>query len=380
MTKKLHKALLLASMSSVHEKFNGACIYALRNLNAELHLAANFSMDDHTKGYAEKMKREGIIIHDLPFVRGSLRKNLACIGSMKELFRKENFEIIHAHTETGGILTRLAMSANKQTKYVFTPHGMSFWKGSSLMSQLVYRPIEWWICGAMDVNIAINQEEYGVLLGWNKEMAAYIHGIGVDISKLQNTQVDIQSKRQELGIPADAKVLFSVGELNDNKNHTVILEALSKIKNLPENLYYLICGKGDNFNKLKTQAEVLGLGDRLVLAGFRYDVPQIFYTADYFVFPSYHEGLPVSVMDAMTVGLPVVGSRIRGNTDLIKDGEGGFLYEPNDADGFADGLSKIFSDAALCKRMGMANKKNVTVCDIKNVQQEMFNIYSKLIK
>jgi glycosyltransferase involved in cell wall biosynthesis len=197
---------------------------------------------------------------------------------------------------------------------------------------------------------------------------------------LRNTAVDVESKKQELGIPRDAKVLFSVGELNDNKNHIVILNALSKVRNLPDNLYYLICGKGDNLEKLKEHADAMGLGNRVVLAGFRYDVQQIFYTADYFAFPSFHEGLPVSVMDAMTIGLPIVASRIRGNVDLIKDGEGGYLFDPTDVDGFADGLSKLFAEKQLCKRMGENNKKNVMVCDISSVQKEMFNIYSNLLK
>lgn len=368
--------MLIAPMASVHEKFNGACINALRSLNAEIHLASNFSMDNHTKVYASIVESSGIIVHDLPFVRSSLKKNLGCIELLKALFKKENFDIVHAHTETGGILIRLAMSANPNTKYVYTPHGMSFWKGSSLMSQLVYRPIEWWICRAMDMNIAINQEEYSVLKGWNEKNAVYIHGIGVDTSKMREVKIDILAKKIELGIPADSKVLFSVGELNDNKNHTVILEALSKIQNLPNSLYYLICGKGDNFLKLKQQAAAMGLGDRLILAGFRFDIPEIFKIADYFAFPSFHEGLPVSVMDAMSIGLPIVASKIRGNVDLIQNGVGGFLYEPRDCEGFADGLSKLFADTKICKRMGEVNRKNVMVCDIQNVQKEMFYIYA----
>ena len=375
-----HKILLLAPMSSVHERFNGACLNALKDLNVELHLCANFSMDVHTKEYAERVQEEGIVVHDLPFVRGALTANLPCIKLMKELFAKENFDIVHAHTETGGILTRLAMSANKKTKYMFTPHGMSFWKGSGLKSQMVYRPIEWWICKAMDMNIAINEEELSVLQKWNKRTATYIHGIGLNVDKVASARCDVSIKKTELRLPLDSKVLLSVGELNNNKNHLTIIDALSKIKNLPANLYYVICGQGDYHDKLIHEAESKGLKDRLVLAGFRRDIYEIMQIADYFVFPSFHEGLPVSVMEAMATGLPIVGSRIRGTTDLIKDGEGGYLYAPTDVAGFAEGLSKLFSDDNFCKQMGEINRRNVLKCDIKSVRNEMFNIYNNLIK
>lgn len=139
------KALLLAPMSSVHERFNTANINALRAWNCEIHLAANFQGNDHDREYRARMEREGIVVHDLPFVRHSLLRNILQIGKVKALLRENDFDLVHCHTETGGILTRLAMGAEKRAKYIYTPHGMSFYQGSSFKSQLIYRPIEKWI-------------------------------------------------------------------------------------------------------------------------------------------------------------------------------------------------------------------------------------------
>ena len=97
--------------------------------------------------------------------------------------------------------------------------------------------------------------------------------------------------------------------------------------------------------------------------------------ADTFVFPSFHEGLPVSVMEAMASGLPIVCSRIRGNTDLIKDGEGGFLCAPDDVDGFKNAIEKLLCDSYLREKMGAANKEAVKKYDVSAVFEELRNIY-----
>ena len=88
-------------------------------------------------------------------------------------------------------------------------------------------------------------------------------------------------------------------------------------------------------------ANKVGLDNRVKLLGFRSDIAEICKAADIFAFPSSREGLPVSLMEAMAAGLPVVCSNTRGNTDLIEDGKGGYLVEPDDVEGFAKALKKL---------------------------------------
>lgn len=138
-------------------------------------------------------------------------------------------------------------------------------------------------------------------------------------------------KRMELNIPLDAFVLISVGELNQNKNNRVVIEALGK---LPDKIYYILCGIGSEKERLAARAEKLGLSDRVLFLGYRTDVYELMGMADVFVLPSYREGLSRSLMEAMACGLPCVVSDIRGNTDLIDDGCGGFAISPDDKKGF----------------------------------------------
>ena len=150
-------------------------------------------------------------------------------------------------------------------------------------------------------------------------------GVGINLEKIQNLKVDIKQKKTELGILEDIPVLLSVGELIKRKNHETVLKALSQIKD--KNFIYLICGRGVLMEYLKNLTKQLGLESKVKFLGFRKDIAEICKTADLFIFPSYQEGLPVALMEAMACELPVIASNVRGNRDLIAKEN---LFEPND--------------------------------------------------
>lgn len=120
-----------------------------------------------------------------------------------------------------------------------------------------------------------------------------------------------QTKRLEIGVPLDCKLIISVGELSVRKNHRVIVEAL---QNLPDDYWYVIVGKGE----LKDKLEKMDLTNRVKLLGFRTDIVELLHSSDLFVFPSIQEGLPVALMEAMAAGMNVLVSNIRGNSDLVE--------------------------------------------------------------
>ena len=115
------------------------------------------------------------------------------------------------------------------------------------------------------------------------------------------------------------------------------------------------------------------------MLGFRSDVADIFAASDIYVFPSHQEGLPVALMEAMSVGMPVVCSKIRGNTDLIEEGIGGYFFNSHDAKTLVTALNKALSDN-LTKReqMGQANIEVMKQFDKETVNKVMRELYSKL--
>lgn len=369
----MKKALLLAPMGSVHRRFNQANIEVLQSLGYEVHLAANFDNGEgpeaQNQEYAASCRGKGIVTHYIPFRRHELRGNLPLVKETKELVQNECYDLIHSHTETGGLIHRLLGKTGARN--IYTAHGMSFYKGSSLKSQMVYRPIERWICSGMDANIAINQEEYRTLQRWNSDTAYFVHGIGLDLARFAADHGNWTQIRSELGIPQDATVVLSVGELDDNKNHITVLKALANT-----DLYYLICGVGPNEEKLRQAATESGMGNRLILAGYRKDIPFVIHACDIFAFPSYHEGMPVSLLEAMAGGLPVVCSTIRGNVDVVREGENGYLAEPEDVNGWRRDLSLLARSPNLREFFIANGRKTVDLYSQSGVRSELLAIYS----
>lgn len=187
-----------------------------------------------------------------------------------------------------------------------------------------------------------------------------IYGGGVRNLVLQGVYKG-QRIRKELGIPLDAKVILSVGEVNKNKNHKVGIEALAKLRD--KNTYYVICGRGPLMKAHKELAQSLGVGDRVVLTGYRTDVADFYKMADVFLFPSFREGLPVAVMEAMASGLPVIATKIRGSSDLVQQGD---LFEPTDVEGIAKAIETLRQNNV---------KHETAIFDIHKVMESMKTIY-----
>ena len=187
-----------------------------------------------------------------------------------------------------------------------------------------------------------------------------IYGGGVRNLVLQGVYKG-QRIRKEFGIPLNAKVILSVGEVNKNKNHKVGIEALTKLRD--KNTYYVICGRGPLMEAYKELAQSLGVGDRVVLTGYRTDVADFYKMADVFLFPSFREGLPVAVMEAMASGLPVIATKIRGSSDLVQKGD---LLEPTDVEGIAKAIASV--------QLGRV-RHEIDAFDIQSVVGSMKEVY-----
>ena len=310
---------------------------------------------------------------DIPFERNPLKlKNIKAYQSLKKIIDEGEYDIIHCHTPVGAMLTRLAArkARKRGTKVIYTAHGFHFYKGAPIINWLVYYPAEKWLSHFTDVLITINKEDYNRAKSFKANNVYYVPGVGIDLKKFNTNYIDKNEKRKELGIPLDAKVILSVGEVNKNKNHKVGIEALAKLND--KNIYYVICGSGPLIESHKELAKSLGVDDRVIFAGYRTDVINFYKIADIFLFPSFREGLPVALMEAMACGLPVICSNIRGNIDLIVDGEGGYMYLSDDTDGFAKGIKNAMNNLD----MGRFNRAIIKAFDIREVMKKMKYIYN----
>jgi len=370
---------MLASVASMIDQFNMSNIGLLKRLGYDVHVAANFeqgntSSPERVRQFIGELEQQDIPWHQVDLSRNALafRSNLKAFGQIMALLRRHGFRFLHCHSPMGGFCGRLA-GRFTGTPVVYTAHGFHFYDGAPLPNWLLYYPTERLLAHFTDVLVTINHDDFRRAGTFAARKVVHVPGIGVDTKRLARRDADRARLREELGLADGTFVFLSVGELNRNKNHATALEAFAALG--PGPYAYLICGRGERETSLREQARRLGLEGRVRFLGFRNDVGDLLGAADAFVFPSLREGLSVALLEAVAAGLPVVCSRIRGNTDLIAEGGGGFLVEPLDAAGFAERMKRLADSPELCRRLSAHNLVEARKYDVAVVNEAMKAVY-----
>lgn len=321
---KVRKVIFVANTARFFVMFEQNNIRLLQSMGYEIHCASNFEQerDVDAKNILQQLN---VTIHQIDIARSPFSmRNLNAYRQLKALMQQEQFDLVDCHTPMGGVLARLAAKATKTAPVLYTAHGFHFYKGCPLQNRLIYETIERWLARYTDGLITINEEDYQAAKSFHLRGKAYkIPGVGIDVKGIHDLKVDRAQKRRELGVPEDAFVMLSVGDLIPRKNHIVALRAFAQA-NIP-NSYYLLCGNGELKEMLQEESRKLNVADRVIFLGFRSDVREILHAVDLFCFPSLQEGLPVALMEAMAAGVPCIASRIRGSNDLIENNEYSFL-------------------------------------------------------
>lgn len=369
------KILYVTTISNTVNIFLIPHIKMLINQGHQVDVAFNIEQEVQTEIY-----ELGCKVHQLTLQRSPLSKdNLKAYKVLKDIIAIEEYDLVHTHTPVASAIVRLVCRNMSRVKMIYTAHGFHFYKGAPLINWLVYYPIERWLARYTDVLITINKEDYSrAKKSFKAGKVEYIPGVGIDTKKISEININKLKKIKDLGIPEDAYLLSSVGELNKNKNHETVIRALGTLNN-PE-IHYLICGEGILEEYLKTLIKEFELEQQVHLLGFRKDILEILKISNVFIFPSYREGLSVSLMEAMVSGLPVVCSNIRGNTDLIKDGKGGYLIEPENTKELLNKILILKKDKIKEESMGLYNISRVKDYELKNVLRENDKVYSSLKK
>ena len=378
----MKKALQVASVASMIDQFTTNNINILEEKGYHVDIAANFTFGSTcTQERVEKCRQDlnerGISVYNLLFDRKIINKsNIIVYKQLKKIIDENNYDIIHCQSPIGGVITRLAArkARKKGTKVIYTAHGFHFFNGAPLLNWLIYFPVEWICSFFTDVLITINQEDYNFAQKVMKaNQIAYVPGIGLDVEKFKNIQIDKNVKRKTIGVPEDVILLLSVGELNKNKNHEIIIKALGDLNN--PNIHYCIAGQGKLEQELRQKAKDLNIEKQVHFLGFRTDIHELYHIADIFCFPSYREGLSVSLMEAMSTGLACICSAIRGNTDLIQVNRGGYLFSPNDDKRVSEFINLLCDDEKLRVEMGAYNQQVIRNVDKEIINKRMKQIY-----
>ncbi len=373
----MKKVLVLASVASMIDQFNMPIIKMLSKNGYKVDVACNF-YEGNTCSKEKidelicKLDSWGVRHHQIDFSRNisSVKGNLRAYRQVKEILNNNCYSFVHCHSPIGGAIARVAGKMTG-TKVIYTAHGFHFYEGAPIKNWMVFYPIERLLSHWTDALLTINKEDYKLACEKMKaKRVFYVPGVGIDLEKYKKKSQDREKKRIELGIPKGSVVLLSVGELNENKNHEIVIRSIADI-----DVYYLIAGQGQLKEHLQEVINENKLQDRVKLLGFRTDTAELYSASDIFVFPSYREGLSLSLMEAMASGLPCVVSEIRGNTDLIEHA-GGEFFSPNSVETCKLALERMLR--ADFVRRGEFNVGKIEEFSLKNVLKIQNQIYTQV--
>lgn len=308
------------------------------------------------------------------------KSNYEAYKNVMRVLKKDKIDVIHCNTPIGGTLGRLCGKIKKVPTVIYTVHGFHFYKGAPFINRTLLKWAEIWMAHYTDAIITINQEDYQAAQKFklrHNGKVYYIPGVGVNTADYRFDGFDKDSARQAFGLDENDIVLIAMGDLISRKNYSTSIKAIANAGN--SKLHLLICGKGPMLDELKELVKELNLENQIHFLGFRTDVKELLQIADIFLFTTYQEGLPRSMMEAMSAGLPCVASKIRGNVDLIEDGKGGYLCEPDDVEGFAKVINLLATDSDKREEMKKSNLDTIKKYDVENIKKIITEIYSELL-
>lgn len=304
--------------------------------------------------------------YHLPFSRFPLSlSNFQNILRLRKIIAEGNYDIVHTHTPVASMVVRLACIGLKNTKVFYTAHGFHFFSGAPIINWLTYYPIEKLLSRFTDTLITINKEDYELAKKkFKARQVVYMKGVGINLSKF--TYYAKENKGQMLR-------LVSVGELSNRKNHELVIRSIAESP-YKSKIYYSICGEGPLRKYLVELTNEFNLSNQICFLGQRSDINELLEEQDIFVFPSRQEGLPVSVMEAMAKGLPIIASDIRGNRDLVTHSEGGYLFKTNDIDAFNLALISLIEKDNF-EEFGKYNQNKIVEFSLEKILDEVSRLY-----
>lgn len=371
MVEKKPKVLLVANVAKEHVlKFHVPTIKRLAEMGWKIDVACS---GDEEVPYCSKQYKMSYKRSPFNF---SLFKG---IYELKHIIDRENYDIVYCHTPVGGLAGRIAsiVARKRGTKVIYFAHGYHFFKTAPKMNWLLYYTMEKLLSYVTDAIILINKEDFVLTKKKFKSCKAYlINGIGIDFSRFSNGKsTEIRNLyREELNIPSDAIVLIYLAELIENKNQTLLLDALKEVHNTNQNVYLVLAGIDHCNGKMQEYAETLQLTKYVRFLGWRDDIDKLYMMSDICTASSIREGFGLNLVEAMYCKLPIVASANRGHRTIIHDGKNGFLVPLDNAEMFADRINLLIEDVDLREKFIRLNSKIIHRYDSAEIVDELVNI------
>lgn len=342
--------------------------------------------------YLEQFNKKGYIVHvigkpnnksDIPYadkvIPISFKKSMFSISNFSnsikiaKIIKSENYDIISLHTTLAAFFTRLSimMLLNKPKLIINTVHGYLFDYNTSFIKKTIMLLAEKFTKYVTDVIIVMNSVDYNIAKKYKlfKDNIYLINGMGVNVSNFPS--ISNEEKifiRKENNFSSKDFILIYVAEFSKRKNQIFLLNCLKQlIDEGNKNIKLLLLGDGKLLNELKLYAKKLNINNNVIFTGYTKKTCMYYQLSDVCVSSSRIEGLPFNIVEAMSVGLPVVASNVKGHSDLVTPNKNGYLFEYDNVDDFCNYIKKIYKDKELQTNMKIKSSEYAKKYSIDNV-------------
>lgn len=313
-------------------------------------------------------------------------KNFRNAFKIAKIIKSEKYDIINVHTTLAAFFIRLGviLSFRKPKLLINTVHGYLFDDKTSFFKKAIMLLAEKVTKYVTDTIIVMNSQDYDIAFKHKlyKNNIYLINGMGVKLSKFPPISSE---KKYELRKIHDFSkndfILIYVAEFSKRKNQKFLLDSLKILLDRGySNIKLLLLGNGQYLDELKLYAEKLKINDNVVFTGYVNNTSEYYQISDICISSSRIEGLPFNIIEAMSVGLPIIASKIKGHEDLVNINKNGFLFEYNNYDEFCKYIITLHNDKKLLEQMSANSHENSIRYSLDCVFHENINIISNEIE
>jgi glycosyltransferase involved in cell wall biosynthesis len=331
----------------------------------EIHLAIAYY------GYLSDVANSlNIKVHIIP----SLKRNINPINDLKSLIefislvRQIKPDLIHAHSSKPGVIARLAGKISK-TPVLFTAHGWGFDENAPFVRRMIVLLFEKFMAPLTTNTICVCQSDYDAAVKLNifkPDQATVIYNCAEDINLPPAKPAQ------------DPPRLIMVARFNNHqKDQLSLIDAISQLEH---NIHLDFVGTGPDFEQVKAYAASIGVDHQISFLGDRNDVPKLLSESQIFVLATHYEGFPISILEAMRAGLPIVATDVNGIYEQVEDGINGFLVPHQDSPALVTALSKLIESANLRQQLGeMSRKKFLNEFNIERMMTDVHHLYDRTL-
>lgn len=317
-----------------------------------------------------EIEAAGVSTHLLSSVRGLVDPVWPL--RLRKLIVRGNYDVVHVHSPAVGAMARpIVRMRRRRPRLASTEHNL--WSSFG-------RPTRWLNAATLpldDLRLAVSEEVRASLWpGWRRRTSVLVHG--VPVVTLAARRPERGAARAELGIGERELAIGIVANLRASKDYPTLLAAAAEAIKANEQLLFVAVGQGPLDTTLRAEAERKGLGSRFRFLGYHADPPRVLAACDLFTLSSRHEGLPIALLEALALGLPVVATTVGGIPTVIRHGEEGVLVPPGRPDLLSSAYLELARDEPKRRQMGLAAADRAMAFDITVAARRLEELYQDL--